>query len=63
MKLALIYSMKKMASSDNQLKQMQEKLANLKDMSHLLKEDRVQNLIDLNNKFDLIETTNLEFYG
>ena len=28
-----------------------------------LDQDRIYNLIDLNNKFDLIETTNMEFYG
>lgn len=34
----------------------------LRDQKNL-DQDRIYNLIDLNNKFDLIETTNMEFYG
>lgn len=48
---------------NSKLKQMQEKLSTLKEMKQLLQEDRVSNLIDLNNKFETIETTNMEFYG
>ena len=41
---------------------MQDKLVNLREQKNV-DQDRVHNLIDLNNKFDLIETTNIEFYG
>ena len=41
---------------------MQEKLVSLRDQK-ALDEDRISNLIDLINKFELIESTNLEFYG
>jgi hypothetical protein len=42
---------------------MHEKLIQLRDVKSLLDNDRISNLIDLNNKFDLVETTNMEFYG
>ena len=45
-----------------QLNKMSEKLQVLREQK-MLDQDRIYNLIDLNNKFDLIETTNMEFYG
>ena len=41
---------------------MQEKLTALREQK-TIDEDRISNLIDLINKFNLIETTNMEFYG
>ena len=41
---------------------MEEKLQFLREQRHV-DADRVSNLIDLNNKFDLLETTDTEFYG
>lgn len=41
---------------------MQEKLNALRDQK-VLDDDRISNLIDLINKFNLMETTNMEFYG
>ena len=45
-----------------QLSRMQEKLTALREQK-TIDEDRISNLIDLINKFNLIETTNMEFYG
>ena len=40
---------------------MEEKLQFLRERH--VDENRVSNLIDLNNKFDLLERTDTEFYG
>ena len=54
---------KQSSSSENtQLSKMQGKLVVLREQKQL-DQDRVSNLIDLNNKFDLIEVQNMEFYG
>lgn len=40
---------------------MEDKLQYLRD--RCVDENRISNLIDLNNKFDLLERTDTEFYG
>ena len=50
-----------MKADSDTLNRMEDKLAALRD--RCVDENRVSNLIDLNNKFDLLERTDTEFYG
>ena len=60
---AAVNSVSAVRKDPDQLSKMQEKLIALRDVKAVLDNDRISNLVDLNNKFDLIETTNMEFYG
>lgn len=51
----------RMKADSESLMRMEDKLCYLRERN--VDENRMSNLIDLNNKFDLLERTDTEFYG